>query len=325
MSEGETRGRVLVVDDNQPNRRLIQVQLEDAGFEVTTAVDGERCLEVARSEAPEVVLLDIRMPGMDGIETCRWLKEDSETRHIPVLFITNFGDDEPTAIEALEAGGNDFVSKDCSHHILAARVASQVAISRSQKRLQQMAMTDELTGVVSRRALFDALRRAVRGISRNGPKVLSYLIVDVDRFKRVNDDQGHLEGDQVLRCIARTIDGATRESDLVGRFGGDEFVVVLPATDEESAFKVAEKILGAVRGSCGRTVSIGLACLPAPSGQELKEDEEAVQRVVDRLLSRADAALYVAKERGRDRVVRWEPMLENRQPKNSAEASHAGG
>jgi diguanylate cyclase (GGDEF)-like protein len=310
MTKETSRGRILVVDDNPANRRLLEVQLVEAGFEVMTAVNGGRCLEMARTEAPEVILLDIRMPGMDGVETCRRLKENFETQHIPVLFVTNFGDDEPTAIEALEAGGNDFVSKDCSHHILAARVASQLSISRSQRRLQEMAMTDELTGVVSRRCLFDALRRAVRGTSRVGPKTLSYLLVDVDRFKRINDDDGHLEGDQALRSIAQTIDATTRESDMVGRFGGDEFVVILPATDLDGAVGTAEKVRTAVREKCRATVSIGVAALEAPTAEELRADEDAVDRYMKTLLKRADVALYVAKARGRDRAVAWDAEVQ---------------
>jgi CheY-like chemotaxis protein len=152
---GSGKGRVLVVDDNQASRRLLELHLTDSGFQVLTAESGERCLELAATEGPEVILLDIQMPGMDGIETCRRLKQDPDTQHVPILFVTNFSDDEPTAIEALGAGGNDLIAKDCSQEILAVRVASQVAIFRSHEAVREMAM-DQL-GPRERGQRFDDL------------------------------------------------------------------------------------------------------------------------------------------------------------------------
>jgi diguanylate cyclase (GGDEF)-like protein len=299
--EGE--GRVLVIDDDPANRQLLRLELEEGGFRVETAESGEEGLRKALHWAPEVILLDIRMPGLDGIETCRRLKEVAETASIPVVFVTGYEDDDEAAVGALSAGGNDFLSKDYSPPILLARVRCQVSICRAQDKLRRMAMTDELTGVFSRRYLFDSLRQAVKSMSRRKTVGLSCLLLDVDRFKRINDTLGHIAGDGVLKKIADTIVRSTRETDQVARFGGEEFVIVLPDTDLEGATVAAEKIRAAVERDCPSiTVSIGLAHLPAVTPADLKETDN-VDRLVQALLRRADTAMYAAKEQGRNRVV----------------------
>jgi len=302
----ESLGRVLVVDDDPLTLNLLRLQLEEQRFEVMTVSSGPACLEKALSWAPEVILLDIMMPGMDGLETCRRLKQSAETGHIPVLFVTGHGDDEATAVEALAAGGNDFLSKDASLPILLARVQCQVAICRAQARLRQMAMTDELTGVFSRRYLFNALRQAVKSTSRKRSSGLSCLLVDVDHFKRINDRLGHITGDSVLKKIASTIAEAARETDHVARFGGEEFVVVLPNTDLAGATTVAERIRSAIERECPSiTVSIGVAGLDSVDPADLLKPQ-CVDDLVRTIIGHADAAMYMAKERGRNRVVLFE-------------------
>ncbi|MCA9622600.1 MAG: diguanylate cyclase, partial [Myxococcales bacterium] len=298
---GLGRGRVLVVEDDPVRRNQLRLALEADGFDALTAASGHQAIEVASADAPEVVLLDLELSGMTGVETCRRLKQSSETAGIPVIFLVE--DDELTldAAETLKAGAADLLSVKTPAAVLAARLDSQITVARAQNRLRRMAMTDELTGVFSRRFLFQALRRAIKAGTRRATAGLAVVLVDVDHFKRVNDTHGHIEGDRALKRIAQTIDDATRETDLVARFGGEEFVVMLQDTTLDGARTVAEKILRAVREDCDATLSIGIAHL---SHEELAVDaEEDVDERITVLLRHAEAALEEAKARGRDQVV----------------------
>jgi diguanylate cyclase (GGDEF)-like protein len=297
------RGKVLVVDDVEANRELLSQDLEEEGFEVTSVASGLECLRAAKADPPHVILLDIQMAGMDGIETCRHLKADPSTMHIPVLFVTANRADDETAVRALEAGGNDFLPKPYSPLILVARVTCQITIARAHARLRRLAMTDELTGVYSRRHLFESMRHLVKG--RPGGTI-GCLLADVDHFKAINDTHGHIEGDRVLRQIARAMAASVRETDLVARYGGEEFAILLPQTDLAGALAVGESVRAAVAEHCVPvTISIGAAVL---DDAELTEDLDptGVDRLITKLLKKADAGTYLAKSAGRNRV---EPSL----------------
>lgn len=296
------RGKVLVVDDVEANRELLSQDLEDEGFEVTSVASGPECLVAAAAQQPEVILLDIQMAGMDGIETCKRLKDDAATAHIPVLFVTAARSDDAITVAALRAGGNDFLSKPYSPPILVARVSCQITIARAHARLRHQAMTDELTGVYSRRYMLDSLRRTIKSSTR-ATGHLACLLADVDHFKRINDTRGHLEGDRVLCQVAAVIAASVRETDLVARFGGEEFVVLLPHTDLEGALTVGEKIRAAVSTACAPvTISIGAAALQSSEVNTVL-DREGMDGLVSKMLRAADQAVYAAKAAGRNRVV----------------------
>jgi len=296
------RGKVLVVDDILTNRELLRQALEEEGFEVLLAASGPECLTVAAAAQPEVILLDIRMAGMDGIETCRRLKEDVTIAHIPVLFLTAERSNDALTIAALGAGGNDFLTKPYSHPILVARVSSQIAIARAHARLRYQAITDELTGVYSRRYMMDSLRRTIKAATRASGHI-GCLLADVDHFKAINDTRGHLEGDRVLRDVAGVIAAAVRETDLVARFGGEEFVVLLPHTDLDGAMHVGDKVRAAVAELCAPvTISIGAVALNAAEVDTVL-DRDGIEGLISRLLRLADEAVYAAKHAGRNRVV----------------------
>lgn len=296
------RGKVLVVDDIDINRELAREALEDEGFTVVVAASGAECLTVAAAEQPEVILLDIRMPGIDGIETCRRLKADPEIAHIPVLFLTAERSNDAVTVAALEAGGNDFLIKPYSHPILVARVSSQVAIARAHAQLRHQAISDELTGVFSRRYMLDALRRTIKAASRT-PGHVGCLLIDVDHFKAINDTLGHLEGDRVLRQIARVIADHVRETDLVARYGGEEFVVLLPYTDLDGTVLLGERLRAAVAERCAPvTISLGAVAL-APAEVETLRDHPDIEALISKLLKRADDGVYAAKHAGRNQVV----------------------
>jgi len=296
------RGKVLVVDDLLANRELLRQALEDEAFEVVVAASGAECLTLAAAEQPEVILLDIRMAGMDGIETCRRLKDDVNLAHIPVLFLTAERSDDAVTVAALRAGGNDFLTKPYSHPILIARVSSQIAIARAHAQLRHQAISDELTGVYSRRYLMDSLRRTIKGLTRAGGHI-GCLLADVDHFKLINDTRGHLEGDRVLRQVARTITDHVRETDLVARFGGEEFVVLLPFTDLDGAMIAGEKVRAAVAERCAPvTISLGAVSLSAEAVAKVL-DHDGIEGLISKLLKLADQGAYAAKHAGRNRVV----------------------
>jgi len=300
------QGRVLVVDDVLVNRELLRQALGDEGFDVLLAASGPECLTIAAADHPDVILLDIRMAGMDGIETCRRLKDDAATAHVPVLFLTAQHADDEVTVAALRAGGNDFLTKPYSLPILIARVRCQIAIARAHAQLRHQAISDELTGVYSRRFMMDALRRTIKGLSRTSGH-LGCLLADIDHFKLINDTRGHLEGDRVLRQVARIVADHVRETDLVARYGGEEFVVLLPYTDLDGALIAAEKIRAVVAAVCAPvTISIGAVSLDAESLATVL-DRDGIEALISSLLKQADDAAYAAKHAGRNRVVGANP------------------
>jgi len=297
-----SRGKVLIVEDDQVRRNKLRLELEEEGFESLTAASGPQAIEVASAESPEVILLDYALSGLGSIETCRKLKHSAETSTIPIVFLVAHGRGDSEAIEALRAGANDCVGVQIPREMLCARLDSQVAIARAQSKLRRLAMTDELTGVFSRRFLFQALRRAIKSGNRRETTGLAAVLVDVDHFKHVNDTHGHIAGDRELKLIAQTVDEATRETDLVARFAGEEFVVMVQDCSLEGAETVAEKIREAVRDKCQTTVSIGIAYLEHAT-LDLSGDHHGIDVVITTLLRDAERALDEAKSRGHDQVA----------------------
>ncbi|MFM7311631.1 MAG: diguanylate cyclase, partial [Cyanobium sp.] len=295
--------------DDPAHRRLMEITLSDEGIEVLSLRSGEECLAQAADFDPDVILIDIQMPGLDGLETCRRLKLIPELAVVPVVFITGSGDNDRSAVEALEAGANDFISKDAPGPVLIARVRCQITIRRSLRRLRAVAMTDELTGLFTRRFLLEATRRLLKTSTRHGPgHSTACLFCDLDYFKNINDTLGHVAGDEVLRIAARALLNSTRETDVVGRYGGEEFVVVLPETDEKGARVTAEKIRATLERESPTTVSVGIA-MHAPLCTDGMPPWHGIDEAVTQLLEQADTAMYASKAAGRNRVTVFHPGL----------------
>lgn len=294
--------KVLVVDDVPDNVAVICNVLRGM-CDLLIAHNGEDALAQARQHQPDLVLLDIRMPEMDGFEVCRRLKADMETTHIPVIFLTALT--EPHCEElGLNLGAVDFVTKPFRAPVLQARVRNHLEIARQRQMLQLLSHSDALTGVANRRFFGVQLSREFLRLQRLG-QPLSLVMIDVDHFKDYNDHYGHLVGDECLTRLSRAILGVLlRPGDMLARYGGEEFICMLPHTDLEGAIQVAHGIAEAVRALGlphaasplgGRlTVSMGIACMvPAPANS------------AQQLLAQADRRLYLAKNNGRDRSV-WE-------------------
>jgi diguanylate cyclase (GGDEF)-like protein len=300
---------ILVADDEPVNLALIRRRLEWEDYRVETAEDGGQAVEAARQVLPDLIILDVMMPVLDGLQACRLLKEDPATRDIPVIFLSAL-DDTDTKVRGLSLGANDYVSKPFRVEELLARVSVAIRMKLERDRLRQraeelrrsaeaaseMSMTDALTELLNRYGLHRALQRELAE-ARRYARPLSCLLIDIDFFKAVNDTYGHAAGDAALAQAARVITESVRGSDVVCRYGGEEFLVLAPETGLEGARALADKIRQAFSsrlfGDAGRvfplTLSAGVAQLdPAESGNDM--------------IARADEALYHAKQTGRDRV-----------------------
>lgn len=300
---------ILVADDEPVNLALIKRRLEWDEYRVETAEDGGQAVEAARRVLPDLIILDVMMPVLDGLQACRLLKEDPATRDIPVIFLSAL-DDTDTKVSGLALGANDYVSKPFRVEELLARVRVAIRLKRERDRLRQraeelrrsaeaaseMSMTDALTGLLNRYGLHRALQRELSE-ARRYARPLSCLLLDIDFFKAVNDTYGHAAGDAALVQAARALTESVRGSDVVCRYGGEEFLVLAPETGVEGAGALAEKIrqtfsarlFGDGARTFPLTLSVGVAELGASeSGNDM--------------IARADEALYHAKQSGRDRV-----------------------
>ncbi|CAO3441644.1 diguanylate cyclase (GGDEF domain) with PAS/PAC sensor [Azospirillum argentinense] len=295
----DARPKILVVDDIPSNVHVLSRILKDDN-DIYFATDGSKALELAQSRLPDLVLLDIMMPGMDGYEVCSRLKADPITRDIPVIFISAKSEVEDETY-GLEVGAIDFISKPISPPIVKARVRNHLLLKRQTDLLRTLSFNDGLTGIANRRRFDEVLLREWRRCGR-AQLPLSLIMLDVDQFKPYNDHYGHQAGDECLRAVAQLLaEQMMRPGDLIARYGGEEFVCLLPETDEEGAVQVAERLRQTVTGqrlphavshvADHITISLGVG-----TARPLLDDTP------DRLTQLADGLLYEAKRAGRNRV-----------------------
>ena len=300
ISAPARKPRLLVVDDQSIHIQVLYRALS-AEYQLFMANSGEQALRVCRDQLPDLVLLDVVMPDMDGFEVLQQLKAKPETTDIPVIFVTAHGGDE-IETQCLQAGAVDFIPKPVNPSVVRARVKTHLTLKFQSDLLRDMAFIDGLTGVSNRRHFDDRLA-AEWGRAQRSASPLSLILLDVDFFKSFNDHYGHQAGDDCLRQIAKVLKAELkRPTDLVARYGGEEFVCLLPDASLEDAMVMAERLLDAVktRGIAHLysdaapvvTVSLGVAT----RGPELGNTQAA------KLLALADAQLYQAKRTGRARV-----------------------
>lgn len=306
----EPRARVCVVDDDPTALAAIVAALRQ-DFDVVVARSGEDALRLIERQPPDIVLLDVEMPGMDGLAVCRRLKEDPLTEPLPVVFLTAHSDVE-TELRGLSAGALDFIAKPPRGPAVVARVHNLVRLKRLAERLRMESQIDGLTGLHNRIQFDRMLRQELMRSHRHG-RPLGLLMVDVDHFKRYNDHYGHLGGDGALRQVAQALkSGARRGGDLACRYGGEEFAMLLPDTDLAATVHVGHKLIDAVDAlgiehaasltASTLTLSLGAACyLPSGKSSQLPPGQPVDDMATD-LIARADAALYGAKHHGRHRV-----------------------
>ncbi len=288
--------KILVADDNTTLVMTLAGVLRYWDYDVTVAQDGDGALEALLApDAPRLALLDWHMPGLDGIEVCRRVRAEPGRPYSYLLLMTGEASRE-AMLDALEAGADDFLAKPVEDVELKARLGTGRRIAALQERLHVMATRDRLTGLWNRAAVVGLLEGEMPRAAREG-KRLAIALADIDHFKAVNDTHGHLAGDAVLREVARRMGGAVRPYDAAGRYGGEEFLLVLPGCGEDEAAALADRLRACISatpidaGTAGLrvTASVGVA---AWDGEASPDD----------LLRSADEALYRAKRGGRDRV-----------------------
>ena len=310
----ERPARILIVDDHEDNVDLLRTRLEAWGYATDSAADGDIALKAIESNPPDLILLDVMMPTIDGTEVARRVKENRSLPFIPIIMQTAL-DATEHKVKGLNAGADDYITKPIEFSELGARVRSMLRIKRLQeeverksaqleeanRKLLHVSQTDGLTGLRNRRYIEERLLEMFEH-SKRLHEPLACVLCDLDKFKSVNDTYGHQAGDAVLRQFARILEGEAREIDKVGRYGGEEFVVLLPGTPLDSALTFAERVRKAVEehtfvfegGTLKRTASFGVSGWPHPAITHCES-----------LVKTADDALYVAKETGRNKVVRF--------------------
>lgn len=318
------RQSILIVDDTPANLRVLLEHLQANGFLVLVAEDGEEGVQRAEYACPDLILLDVKMPGIDGFEACRQLKSNPKTRDIPVIFMTVL-DDENDKVAGFAAGGVDYITKPFQIAEVMARVRTHLSLraaeaqlkaqnrqlqqeimvrEQAEAELQTQATHDALTGLPNRRLLLDRLRQAIVCARRDSQRFV-VCFIDLDRFKWINDSLGHEAGDILLKTVANRIVGSLRESDTVARLGGDEFVLLLRDLDDvEQALLKIRRVTAAVSqpiqlGEHEVTVTCSVGCSAYPA-----DGEEATD-----LLKFADCAMYRAKEAGRNNLQLYNTEL----------------
>ncbi|MFA6011611.1 MAG: response regulator [Desulfobacteraceae bacterium] len=293
--------KVLVVDDVSENIEVL-MELLKADYKVVGALNGEKALELSRGkQAPDIILLDVNMPGISGFEVCRILKENEETRDIPVIFITAETEVAEQA-KGFDLGAVDYITKPIVPAIVKMRVKTQLEIKRQNDFLSRLSTIDGLTQIANRRRFDDILLREWHRCMRSNCN-LSIVLMDIDHFKQYNDLYGHQAGDDCLRQVAGALlKGCMRETDLVARYGGEEFVAVLPDTDFEGALVVAERMRSMIafldiphaKSSAASYVTLSQGVVTMVPSQTM---------TIKQFIESSDECLYEAKETGRNRAV----------------------
>jgi two-component system cell cycle response regulator len=295
---------ILIIDDSRLIREMLKDILEPAGYRLVEAENGKEAIAQGRRHRPDLIIIDIVMPHMDGIDATRILSRTTETAGIPIIILTSRT--STADIKAgLEAGAVDYITKPFDGVELLGRVNSAVKIKefadqiKSLKlRFKEIMSTDDLTGLRNAAYFWDYLDRTAKKMTKKGGQ-LSLVIVDLDNFKTVNDSYGHMYGDEVLREAAQILKGAIGNEGLAARYGGEEFVAVLPNTDEDWAFTVAERMRYALGerefSRDGKTFFLSASCGVATMA--IGPHHEPSEPIL--LFEQADRALYEAKTRGK--------------------------
>lgn len=296
--------KILIVDDVPMNIKVLAEIIKSPDYEILAATDGKTALQLSASEKPDLILLDIMMPNIDGYEVCKRLKFDKQTKNIPIIFVTARGEEDDET-RGLELGAVDYITKPINPLIVKARVKNHLELKRKRDTLETLSITDGLTGIANRRC-FDEFLNFEWIRARRAQSFLSLIMMDIDYFKLFNDNYSHLQGDECLKKIAKALSRSVkRATDLVARYGGEEFSCVLPLTNKKGAFALAHQIQSAIK-------SLKISHEYSPIAPIVTMSMGIATMIPDRsspahvLITAADKALFEAKKNGRNQIRVWQ-------------------
>jgi diguanylate cyclase (GGDEF)-like protein len=301
---------ILLVEDDKLQAEITKDYLVKYGYRVLIAVDGKSAIKTLSSQNVDLVLLDVVLPDISGYDVCRWIKVNDSTRFLPVIMLTIKGSTKDK-VEGLRIGADDYLPKPYNEIELNARIYASLRVKslrdelirKNQQleevltKLEKIAITDPLTGLFNRRYFESVIEKEFNKTVRYKTPT-SCLVIDIDYFKRINDNYGHRKGDEVLKEIARLIKDCLRKVDTIARWGGEEFVILMPGTDSQKAYVAAERIKDTIEKNSFSginekiTISIGISSIPS-------EYIDSAEKFIDT----ADNALYEAKAKGRNLIV----------------------
>ena len=290
---------ILIVDDVARNLQVLGTILGRENYKIAAANNGEQAISIANNTLPDLILLDIMMPGINGYDVCARLKKDPKTSDIPIIFLTAKIELDDT-VKGFEAGAVDYITKPFNSTELLARTKTHLELKISRdllkiknEQLKKLAITDSMTGLYNHRYIIDSLSERIIEAKRY-KQSLSVAMIDIDHFKKVNDNYGHIFGDYVLVKISMIIEETIRKTDIAGRYGGEEYLIIFTNTDKKNAFNMLERLRKSIeeekwdKADLAVTVSGGIC--------EFKDEDYS------ELIIEADRLLYKAKENGRNRI-----------------------
>lgn len=309
--------KILVVDDSPGNIRIVAAMLQP-NYNILAANNGVRAIKIAEDTQPDLILMDVMMPDMDGFTVCETLKKNPNTKDIPIIFITAKTELDDI-VKGFSIGGCDYISKPFNPEELLVRVNTHIELKRSKellqkyihelelknKELDRMSKTDYLTELTNRRFMATRLKEEAARAEKTGEK-FSILMCDLDHFKKINDAYGHDTGDLVLKGVTKTIKNMVREYDVVSRWGGEEFLILLIATDIISAGKTAEKIRDEIERTSITIDNLVLNVTASIGVTEYLKDFTISQNIIN-----ADEAMYKSKNNGRNKVTEYIDDVKN--------------
>lgn len=293
MVNGNHISSILVVDDEPNISQLIHCILSDENYHIETAQSGREVLSRGDLKNFDLFILDINMPQMNGYELCTALKDSFETKDTPIIFLT--GNSLPEdKVKGFGCGAIDYITKPFNGAELIARVKNHLLVKHSCDELKEKALTDGLTKLYNHSYIHERLSEEISNTRRHDLD-LSLIMVDLDNFKLINDTFGHKQGDMVLRKVSKSIKDVIREEDVAGRYGGEEFIIILPNTDNNSAYMVAEKIRTSVKKIKWNSKELNITL----SGGVATFDDENTNEFIEK----TDVLLYRAKNEGKDKII----------------------
>ncbi|MHB1252626.1 MAG: GGDEF domain-containing response regulator [Candidatus Humimicrobiaceae bacterium] len=290
---------ILIVDDTPKNIQLLGSVLREENYKIAIANNGAQAVSIASQIRPDLILLDVMMPGLNGFETCQKIKEIEEIKKIPIIFLTAKSEIEEI-VNGFKVGAVDYITKPFNIYELKARVKTHIELKISKDlleesniKLEKLSITDGLTGLYNHRYIVDLTSRLIEEAKRY-KQILSVSMIDIDNFKSINDTYGHPFGNEVLIKLASTFEEKVRKTDYAGRYGGEEFLIVLEHTDISGAIDVIERIRSSVENLKWQKKDLKITI---SSGVFQRTDEDT-----SLLISKADQLLLKAKKNGKNRV-----------------------